>query len=70
MNTGKSIKLALIHKGWSQKELAEKLGTSNVTVSILANGYQCSSARLKDLAEVFEMKVSDFIALGETEGVG
>ena len=70
MNTGNSIKVALIHKGWSQKDLAEKLGVTKQTISVLANGKICSAARLNDLSEVFEMKVSDFIALGEDKEVG
>ena len=70
MNTGKSIKLALIHKGWSQGELTEKLGMSKSAVNILANGGNCSSGRLRNLADAFGMKVSEFIALGEDKEVG
>ena len=69
MNTGKSIKMALIGKGWSQKELAVKLGVTKETMSVLANRYTCSAQRLDDLAKIFEMKVSDFVALGESNDI-
>ena len=70
MNIGKSIKIALLHKGCTQKQLSKMLRVHISTVVRLANGRSCSMDRVNQLAEVFEMKVSDFIALGESEGVG
>jgi DNA-binding Xre family transcriptional regulator len=66
MNTGKSIQIALVNKGWQKKDLAEKLGVTRSTVSNLVKSSTCTGQALDNLCEVFEMKVSEFIALGES----
>lgn len=65
MNVGKSIKHMLISKGMSQAKLAEQLGVSKVWVNRLANSRLASMATIETLAAFFEMKVSEFVALGE-----
>ncbi len=65
MNIGKSIQIALVNKGWQKKELADRLGVTRSTVSNLVKSSNCTGQALDNLCEVFEMKASDFIALGE-----
>ena len=65
MNTGKSIEIMLIRKGWSKGELAKKLGVSRTTISTLCGSKTCGGSMLKKLADIFEMSVSEFIAVGE-----
>jgi len=65
MNTGKSIEIMLIRKGWSKGELAQKLGVSRTTISTLCGNKTCGGSMLKKLSDVFEMSVSEFIAVGE-----
>lgn len=65
MNIKKSIEVCLDDTGMMKKKLAEKLGVSVQTVSILCKSERCSTDMQVKLAEVFNMKVSEFIALGE-----
>lgn len=65
MNIGKSIQIALIDKGWQKKDLADKMGVTRSTISNLVKSNTCTGQALDNLCEVFEMKASDFIALGE-----
>jgi len=65
LNLRKSIKTALAQRDMSQKALAEKLGMRETSISQLAAQTSCTGATLQKLAEAFEMKVSEFVALGE-----
>lgn len=65
MNVGKSIKVALAQKCMSQAELAKRMGLTHTWVSALANKPKASTATLEALADQFDMKVSEFLALGE-----
>lgn len=65
MNLRKSIKKCLVDNDMSQKALAEKLGMTQTSMSQLAAQTSCTGATLQKLAEAFDMKVSDFIKLGE-----
>ena len=65
MNISTSVEIALIKKRMSKKELAGKLGTSQNTVSKLCKGETCSGKMLNELCSVFDLKASEFIALGE-----
>lgn len=65
MNLRKSIKMCLAEKGMAQKDLAEKLGMSQTSMSQLAAQKSCTGATLQKLADAFDMKVSEFVALGE-----
>lgn len=65
MNLRKSIKKCLVDNDMSQKSLAEKLGMTQTSMSQLAAQTSCTGATLQKLADAFDMKVSDFIKLGE-----
>ena len=66
MNIGKSMKIACAKKEISGKDLAELLGLSEGTISLLINNKtRCKQATLEKLAIEFDMPVSEFIALGE-----
>lgn len=65
MNVGKSLKIALVKKGMSQTELAKKMGVHDQWVSKLANSESAAQTTLVGLAEALDMKVSEFVALGE-----
>lgn len=67
MNLAKSLKKALLEKGISQLALAESLDMTPVHVNRLANGRsQMSPAVLERISETLGMKVSEFVALGES----
>lgn len=65
MNVGKSIKVALAKKGMSQAELAKRMGLTHTWVSALANKPKASTATIEALAAQFDMRVSEFVMLGE-----
>lgn len=65
MNVGKSIKVALAQKCMSQAELAKRMGLTHTWISALANKPKASTATIEALAAQFDMKVSDFVRLGE-----
>jgi len=65
MNVGKSLKVALAKAGLSQRELAAKLGCGPVWISRLANRPSADIRTIEQLAAAFDMKVSEFLALGE-----
>lgn len=65
MNVGKSLKVALAMKEITQAELAKRMGLTHTWVSALANKPKASTATIEALATQFEMKVSEFVALGE-----
>lgn len=65
MNFRRSLKLALAQRGMTQKALAEKLGMRESSMSQLAAQTSCTGATLQKIADAFDMKVSEFIALGE-----
>lgn len=65
MNVGKSIKVALAKKDMNQQDLAEKLRVSKPYVSQLAGKEHAGMGTVVLLADAFDMKVSEFIALGE-----
>lgn len=65
MNLRKSIKQALLNKDMSQKDLAIKLDMRETSMSQLAAQTSCTGATLQKLAAAFDMKVSEFVALGE-----
>jgi len=66
VNMSKSIKICLATKEKNNKWFAEQLGTSGQYASRLANGPNAWS-RVEQLAGIFNMRVSEFIALGESE---
>lgn len=65
MNVGKSIKHALVKRGINQTQLAAQMKCTQVWINRLANSRSASMATVESLAEALDMKVSDFLALGE-----
>ena len=66
MNVSKSIKIILISKGISKGDLAKAMDVAGPTVSRWCHAEgQCSTPTVERLAKFFDMKVSEFIAVGE-----
>lgn len=65
MNVGKSLKMALAKRGMNQTQLAKQMNCTRVWVGRLANSQSASGPTIEQLANALDMKVSDFIALGE-----
>lgn len=66
MNLAKSLTEALYLKRKNQKWLCEKLDCSPAYVSGLCVGSkQAGRNKIREIAEILEMEVSEFIALGE-----
>ena len=65
MNIGKSTRIAMAKRGIRGNELAKQLGMSTSAVSILLSRPYSDGKRVAQLAAFFDMKVSEFIALGE-----
>lgn len=65
MNVGKSIKHALVKRGLNQTQLAAQMNCTRVWINQLANSRSASMSTVEQLAAALDMKVSDFLALGE-----
>ena len=65
MNVGKSLKIALAMKGIKQSDLAATVGMTTVWISRLANSEKAGMGSVEMLAKALDMKVSEFLALGE-----
>lgn len=65
MNVGKSIKVALAKKGQNQTQLASQMNCTQVWINRLANSRTAAMPTVESLAAAFDMKVSEFLALGE-----
>ena len=65
MNIKKSVKIALAKADKRQGWLAKELGMKDATLSSILHVNKPSSANINKLAGAFDMKVSEFIALGE-----
>lgn len=65
MNVGKSLKIALTKRGMNQTQLAGQLKCTVVWVNRIANSRSVSMATVESLCAVLNMKVSEFLALGE-----
>ncbi len=65
LNVGKSTKIMLAKTERNGKWLEEQLGVSRTRVSGLINSPDAGAMMINKLADLFEMPVSEFIALGE-----
>jgi ribosome-binding protein aMBF1 (putative translation factor) len=65
MNIGFSIKSALMKSGNSREWLAGEMKVSITRINKLALSEAATTDVVKRLADAFEMKASEFIALGE-----
>lgn len=65
MNIGKSLQIALKQKELRNIDLAASMETSEQQISIWANKGNITKKNLIRICGILEMKVSEFIALGE-----
>lgn len=65
MNISKSINIAISQREILKSDLAEGVGVTPVRISQICSGNVCSGKMLVKLADFFDMKVSEFVALGE-----
>lgn len=65
MNAGKSIKMAMAKRDMTPKDLAEKMDVSRQYVGQLMSSEHIGMGTLNTLSVIFEMKVSELVALGE-----
>lgn len=65
MNAGKSVKIALAYREQNITWLSVELDISHANASRIANSKALSQKAIERLAIVFDMKASEFIALGE-----
>ena len=65
MNVGKSLKMALAKRDMNQTQLAAKLKCTAVWVNRIANSRSVSMTTVESLCAALDMKVSEFVALGE-----
>jgi len=65
MNVRKAARIMMAKKEWGMVELAAALGVSIGRVSTMINQDNMNLKTLEKLAAVFDMKLSEFIALGE-----
>ena len=65
MNLGRSLKVALALEDMMNKTLAEKLGTSPQQISNWIGSGDIGKDSLIKICQIFNMPVSEFIALGE-----
>ncbi len=67
VNIGKSIKVALAQNEMSIPELAEELNCSRQLVHGWIKSGSVTLSTMINICAVFKMKVSDFIAAGESD---
>ena len=65
MNLKKSMAMAMAITGIQNKQIASELNTTPQQVSSWCRKGAISQASIVKLAQVFDMRVSEFIALGE-----
>lgn len=66
MNLAKSIRVAMAMRGLNQGQLAALTGIHQTNLSKMLNGkYGINDETLQKIADAVEMKVSDFVKLGE-----
>ena len=65
MNVKKSVKIALIHADKKQGWLAEKIGMTQPALSLMLSTNRPGTLAIEKLADAFDMKPSELIALGE-----
>lgn len=67
MNIKMSVKVALARHDMTVKELAERMGVSRTRVYDIIKQPAPRITTIQKVADAFDMRVSGFIALGETE---
>ena len=67
MNTGKALKEIMHRNNISNIEMAEKLNCTASWVSFLRGEKTCSLEMMQKIANIADIKVSDFIKYGESD---
>lgn len=57
MNRKKEVKIALIKKGWSQRELARRMDISVAYLQDILNGNRNTEERLKQIDDLLHTKL-------------
>lgn len=65
MNVGKSVRVAMAKRDIKPAQLMEMMGCSRQYVGQLMQAETVGTGTLNKLCDVFGMKASEFIALGE-----
>jgi len=65
MNVGKSVRVAMAKRDMKPADLCKLMGASRQYIGQLMNQEQSGIGTVSKLAELFGMKVSEFLALGE-----
>ena len=65
IDTGKSLRLAMAQADMQGIELATLLNTSQQQVAIWRRNKSATFTTVKKLADVFGMKITEFLILGE-----
>ncbi len=65
MNIKRSLKIALAKQDMTQKALADSLGYTRQRLNGIQKQKNIRPETLKSIADIFGLKVSEFIALGE-----
>lgn len=61
MSIGEKVKELRIKKGWTQKELADKIDRKQNTISYIENGGGAESDTIKALTDIFEVSAEYLI---------
>lgn len=68
MDIGQSLRLALAFRNKKATDLAKETGLGDSYLSLVKRGHRVPSMEvIKIIAESMDYRVSEFIALGETE---
>lgn len=67
MDIGRSLRMILKNKGKTQQWLANEIGVESTIISKIANNKSNNLTYIKIIAKFFNMKVSEFIAIGEND---
>ena len=67
MDISKSLNICLQRENMSKGDLAKNINVTPQTVTSLAKCNHCSHSNLIKMCNLFKMKASEFIALGEND---
>lgn len=60
MSLKNTVKIALINKGWSQRELARQMDISPAYLQDILNGHRNSKERLEQISQMLEVNLSKY----------
>lgn len=65
MNIKKSLKVAMARNDFTAQDVADRMGVSRTRIYSIVSQVSPRNETIERLANVFDMKVSEFISLGE-----